>query len=136
LYKLFDVSIDAKQSVVMLFERTLHNPIDLWLTATVIVLIVPLIEEIFFRGILQSFLTKRFGAKIGIALTMFVFVVSHFTLQQGWGNIEIFLTLAVLSFFLSYIFHQRGCLWACYGLHATFNAISVMSILLIDGGAG
>lgn len=95
------------------------------------VLFAPLIEEFLFRGLLQNYLRKYFGIKTGIILSSFIFAVFHFSSPQGISNLMIIPSLFVLSLFLGFIYERQRSLISPIILHATFNSISILNLLLL-----
>lgn len=95
------------------------------------ILFAPLIEEFLFRGLLQNYIRKYLGIKTGIILTSFIFAMLHFSFPQGVSNITIIPSLFILSLFLGYIYERQRSLISPIILHATFNAISVLNLLLL-----
>lgn len=113
-------------------QLLLLKPYPLLLTVQLVALItlIPLWEELLFRGFLQSWLRNHLSRCWAIGVTSIFFAGSHFSLSQGFGNIEIFVSLFTLSCFLGFLFERQRTLWASIGLHGTFNGISSMMILL------
>ncbi len=64
-----------------------------------------------------------------ISLSSMVFAFCHFALSQQIENIEILVSIFVLSLFLGYLYEREGNLWAPIGLHAMFNAVTFAVIL-------
>lgn len=82
------------------------------LSATVL---APLMEEVVFRGFLQTTLRKYLGsAWLGILCTSVFFALVH-GIWLHWP------VLFVLSLVLGYNYERTGRLWASIVLHATFN---------------
>lgn len=98
--------------------------------AFLLILIVPVIEEILFRGFLQNWLKQKLGRGLAIFIASLIFAMFHFSISQGITNIELLAALFVLSCFLGFVYERQQSLWAPIGLHATFNAISIGAILL------
>lgn len=94
-----------------------------WLTglwAVVIVgIFVPLAEEVMYRGVIQTYLVKRWGAWIGILLTSFWFALIHF-------DIALFVPLFVIGLALGLIRHLYRSLWGAILLHSLNNLTSVL----------
>ena len=90
-----------------------------------LVVMAPLGEEIFFRGLMQSML-RRFLPKpwIAIILTSIMFAFIHWNTPQ---NIP---ALFALSIVLGYNYERTGRLWTPIFIHAIFNAISISLVLL------
>ncbi len=102
--------------------------------AIVLVLIVcvgaPFFEELFFRGVVQGALTRRWGARVAIVTQALAFALVHY--QYGmtlpltlatWGQI------AVAGFFLGVLKWRYERLGPGMVAHAVFNAIA-MAVLL------
>ena len=58
-----------------------------------------------------------------------IFAAFHFSTSQGLNNIELLVSLFVLSCFLGFLYERQESLLASMALHATFNAISILAIL-------
>jgi hypothetical protein len=120
----------AEQVAVQHLKMSMNDP---WLFTTMVFLIivlVPIIEEVLFRGFFQGWLRNYLGPKGAIASASLFFTLFHYSDSQGIGNIELLCSLFVLSCFLGFLYERQGCLWASIALHTTFNALSVGMILL------
>jgi membrane protease YdiL (CAAX protease family) len=106
------------------------DPILTIVSVLAIVVLVPVIEELLFRGFLQSWLVSRFTPFTSIALSSAIFTMVHFSPSQGIANAELMTGLFLLALFLGYLYQRQGSLWASIGLHCTFNAVSVTMILM------
>lgn len=125
----FGIESDIDQVAVKHLKQVSSYPMLLATTVTVIVFLVPIVEELLFRGLLQSWLIAKWGIKKGIGLTSVIFALFHFSFSQGIANIELIISLFILSCFLGFLYVKQRSLWASIGLHTTFNALS--SFLLI-----
>jgi uncharacterized protein len=104
-------------------------PMLLGLMFIVVTTIVPFLEELLFRGFLQSWLKAVMNRTVAIFLTAVIFAAFHFSSSQGVENIEFVLSLFCFSCFLGFIKERQQSLWASIGLHATFNFVSVLMLL-------
>jgi uncharacterized protein len=97
-------------------------------TAVVLVTVVgaPLVEEIFFRGLVQGAFTRRVGAVPAIFITAIIFSLSHVT---GEG-VAAPLTLFPMALLLSYLRVRTGRLATGMVAHATFNALVLLLFLV------
>jgi|GEM_PF-6117008 hypothetical protein len=86
----------------------------------VIVVIVPILEEILFRGIILRNLLHKFSPFRAIAISAFFFAAIHFNLAQ-------LVTGFIGGSFLGYIFWQTQSLLACISVHIIYNALSFFS---------
>lgn len=116
------------QVAVRHLKMTMNYPLLYVTTAIAIVCIVPIFEEIIFRGFLQTWLVDSFGLKRGIGLTSLVFAFFHFSFSQGIQNIELITSLFILSCFLGFLYEKLGSLWASISLHVVFNGVSVLML--------
>jgi len=99
-----------------------------WLAATVV---APLVEEFFFRRVLQgwleAWLTGRAAAAAGgLAITgsAFAFALAHLGQGLAW------IPLVVLGVVLGVLARQTGSIVPGILAHALFNAVSVVLVLL------
>lgn len=119
--------LESKEQLAVLFlKSTMGHPILLTFTIFLIVLLVPIIEEILFRGLLLNWLTGYFKRTTAIFLHAIAFAGFHFSLTQGYGNIEIISSLFVLSCFLGFVYLKQKSIYASWGLHATFNGVNII----------
>ena len=124
---------ELPEQVIINFVKMTQENIQYYIfTLLSIVIFAPLIEEFLFRGLLQNYL-KRFGIKNGIILTSIFFALFHFSPAQGFSNITIIFSLFILSIFLGNIYEKQRSLISPIVLHATFNAISAVNLLLFKG---
>lgn len=114
------------QVAVKTLSETLPYPASFLLLSIAVVIIVPFIEETLFRGFLQTWLKQYLGRWGAILLVATLFALVHFAKSQGRGNLELILSLFVLALFLGFIYERQTTLWASYGLHMTFNAVTVL----------
>lgn len=125
---LFGLGEHTEQVAVKHLRETMQFPSLFALTVFSIIILVPLAEEVLFRGFFQKWLIQKKGRWKGIIWTSIVFACFHFSLSQKWDNFELLLSLFVLSSFLGYIYEKQGTLWAPIGLHMTFNTFSIFLI--------
>jgi len=116
------------QTVVRLV-KTSETPLQWWLVILSVTTLIPIIEEILFRGFLQSYFRRRLGVWCSIGLSSLCFSLFHYSASQSWGNSVILSSLFILGLFLGYLYERQRSLWAPIGLHMTFNAISLVYIL-------
>ncbi len=87
------------------------------------VVVVPFVEELIFRGMIQtalrSYIVRPWPA---ISLASLVFIVFH-------ANPEHWLALFALSLCLGYTYEKSGSLFRSIFVHALFNAMSVLAAL-------
>lgn len=126
LYK----NIDVEQMAVKQIKIAAESKSLLIALLFCVVFIVPFIEELLFRGYLQNWIKTKMETWKAVGLTSFIFACFHFAPSQGLGNIELIISLFVLSCFLGYLYERQKSLWAPVCLHAIFNSLSIMMIFI------
>lgn len=116
------------QVAVKHLRDIVSDPVLFGVTVFAVVTFIPFLEELLFRGFLQSWLKISFGRGVAIGVTSLVFALFHFSTKQGFENIELLLSLFLLACFLGFIKEKFQSLWASVGLHSTFNLISVLML--------
>lgn len=119
------------QLAVSFIKMTFANPLYLTLGSVTILFLAPVIEEILFRGFLQSYLRRYLGSRHAVFLTALCFSFFHYSPQQGVGNIPIIGSLLVLALFLGLVYEKRGSLFASMFLHASFNAFNLLNLYFL-----
>ena len=85
----------------------------------VIGILVPIAEEVLFRGVVQTFLVRRLGAILGILLTSLWFALLHI-------DIALFVPLFVIGLGLGFVRHRYQSIWGAVLLHAINNLTGVL----------
>lgn len=110
--------------------QTLIDRIDTPIEVAALVLFVavgaPVVEELFYRGLIQRALVDRFGAIAGVTVTGVVFGAVHFSVIEFPA-----LTLAGIAF--GALYQHTGRLAAPMIAHVTFNLFTVVFLLLSSG---
>jgi membrane protease YdiL (CAAX protease family) len=83
----------------------------------------PLVEELFFRGLVQRAVARRFGRVAAIGASAVLFGLAHFELLQLPALILFGVVLAVLA-------DRTGRLGPGIVAHAAFNAVTVLTLTL------
>ena len=117
------------QVAVKFFKSTMNHPLLFTITLFLLIFIIPAMEELLFRGFLQTWLKQKLGRSKAIVIASLIFAAFHFSTSQGLNNIELLVSLFVLSCFLGFLYERQESLLASMALHATFNAISILAIL-------
>lgn len=97
----------------------------------VIIIVAPVIEEFIFRGCIQNFLRRKIGAKASIIVTALFFAFMHFSISQKASNFPLITSLFAFSLYLGFIYEKTRSLISPIVLHLTFNAVSVVRILMM-----
>ncbi len=114
------------QIAVQQVKSSLSDPLLYLLTSISIVTMVPFVEEVLFRGFLQQYLKNYFSVFASVAIAAGVFALFHFSLEQGWMNVELIAALFTFSLFLGWIRERYQSLNASIILHAIFNGMSLL----------
>lgn len=123
-----------EQVAVRYLKQSTDSPSQLVPALLMIVCAAPIIEELLFRGCLQSYLKRYMKTASCIVFSSICFSAFHFSLSQGIGNISLLLSLFVFALFLGFVYERQGSLFASISLHMTLNIVSVLRILLgIEG---
>ena len=88
------------------------------------VVIAPLVEEYFFRGIMQAGLRNHIGPGLAIVCIALLFSLLH-------GNVVDRPALFAMSLLLGYIYERTGNLAAPVTMHALNNGASMIYLVLI-----
>lgn len=117
---------EVDQSAVNVLKRSFENPFLFYTFVTVVIFIVPIIEELLFRGYLQEWLRGWLGRRRAIALGGMIFSAFHFSFSQGFSNVELLTSLFLLSLFLGFLYEKTRSLFAPIGLHMAFNTLNIL----------
>ena len=108
---------------VLLHFRTMSPA---WQVIAVInaVVLAPLAEEVFFRGLLQSYFRRMLHApRLGIVMVSIVFAMIH-----AGAEPQAVPSLFALSLALGYNYERTGRLISPILIHAIFNAVSLLTL--------
>lgn len=95
-----------------------------WLTLFLLVgFIGPLLEEVVFRGFLFTWLRQQIGVHAGLWIQALVFALIH---QHGTGFLPLFALSVVLG--LAYVYTRR--LMVCVWMHAFFNMVTLVNVMI------
>ena len=104
--------------------------------------IAPIGEELFFRGFATTAWARTIGARPAIARGAAFFAAAHvLTLMDATFGAGVqhaayaFATLLPAGLALGWVYLSRRSLYAAIGLHATFNALQVIALVVFASGA-
>jgi uncharacterized protein len=118
----FHLSLDSERERQIEQEIVQAKAGDTWAAAAsvlVIGILVPIAEELLFRGVIQSCLVRRWGAFVGIVLSSLWFALMHV-------DIALFAPLFVIGLCLGYLRHRFQSIWGAVVLHAINNLTGVL----------
>lgn len=126
-------NVEPEQVAVKQIKSAATSTTLLIVLSLCVIILVPFIEELLFRGFLQNWIKKYMSPFKAVLLTSCIFALFHFSPSQGMGNIELLVSLFVLSCFLGYIYERQKSLWAPVCMHTLFNAVSIFLIFYSEG---
>lgn len=86
------------------------------------VILAPVMEEILFRGFLQSALRNSFGDRYAVAISAFLFAGVHM-------DVFAFLQIFILGLLLGYLYEKTQTLAASIFVHITHNSLTLIFLL-------
>jgi len=131
LYVYFNVK-GYEQVAVTFLKKSIEQPFTLACSFISIVILAPLTEELLFRGILLNFLKNKLGQWGAILLSGFIFALFHFSPEQGLGNLSLITALTFFGIMLGGFYLMTTSLIYPILLHAIFNFISSLRIIIFD----
>lgn len=118
LKKFFD-NMESQYAEQVKLMATFKTPTDYIIAIFIIALMPAIVEEVFFRGALQSSITRTIKVPwLAIIITSIIFSVVHFS----WYG---FIPRVALGMVLGYIFYYTGNLWYSIIGHFFNNALMV-----------
>jgi len=87
----------------------------------------PLVEELFFRGLLLRSLTGALGANAAIAVQAGLFGLAHFNPLLGVANVALVAVITVAGLIFGLTAHRRG-IGRSIVAHACFNLVTVLVV--------
>ncbi|MBM3992135.1 MAG: CPBP family intramembrane metalloprotease [Planctomycetes bacterium] len=118
------LGIDAPPQDVLELVLELQGA-ERWIFALLAVALIPLCEELFFRGFLQPLLVQNLGDRLGVLATALLFAAVH-------GNLVAFLPIFVLALLLGMVMLRTGRIGAAWLVHALHNGITIALVLGSD----
>jgi membrane protease YdiL (CAAX protease family) len=90
--------------------------------------LIPFAEEVYFRGVLYTWLRQRWGVRVGILASALIFGAVH-------GDIAIAAGIFVMALFQAWVFERSRSLWTPFLIHAINNGtkVALLYVLLAMG---
>jgi uncharacterized protein len=129
----FNIKELPDQIAIQYMKGALKNPFYLVTALLTVVIFAPVIEELLFRGFLQTFLKNSMKRKSAIIITSILFALFHFSPSQKLSNFTLLISLFVLSCFLGFLYERQKSLIAPIVLHSTFNFMSILNLFFFKG---
>jgi len=113
------------------FQKVTAGPTSWVVLALVVCIGAPLVEELFFRGLVQTRLVGRYGPVIGIMVTSVLFGSAHLIGWQGPLTLVYALAVAGGGVVLGIMRHLTGRLGTSMVAHSMFNAQALIAVALL-----
>lgn len=94
-----------------------EGPMVIGLLAVIVVLLVPLAEEVFFRGFMLSGLAGSLGTVGAAIVSSLVFALFHI-------DPKVMLPIFVTGLLFAWLYNRTGSVWSCSAAHAMQNALA------------
>jgi membrane protease YdiL (CAAX protease family) len=103
-----------------------ENASGVWMLVLVLVVVVgaPLIEELVYRGLIQSSLNSRFSRKIAMLIAAVWFAAVHLRLVEFPG-------LLAFALVLGFCFYRTNRLGMSVVAHVAFNATGLLLVAIL-----
>ena len=111
-----EVEPEAAQQAISVVEP--------WLVVLSVVILAPIAEEVFFRGVVFNALRREGGRRWAFIGSAVLFAAIHLSLV-------LFVPLLLLGLALAWVYERTNNLLAPIAMHATVNGISVILALLV-----
>ncbi len=96
-----------------------------WMLFAVVVIVAPVVEEVFFRGFLFAGLRQQYGWLKAALLSSALFALIHLQLYA-------IVPLFMLGFVFAYLFHKSNSIWPVIFLHFVVNLAAMIAEFVID----
>ena len=93
-------------------------------TVAVTALMIPFVEELFFRGFLFAGLAARFGLLTGLIVSAAVFAVAH-------ADVRTMIPIFVAGLLFGWAYHVTKTLWVPIAAHACQNLAALMFLDIV-----
>ena len=102
----------------------------LWVLVIAAVVLAPIVEELFFRGLCLRAIESRFGTTIGVLGSTVLFTIPHFTNPSLAGTVVLFAIIGLVGLGLAILTVKTRRLGPAIIAHALFNGVGVLAVLV------
>jgi membrane protease YdiL (CAAX protease family) len=102
------------------------SPLEALVTATSALVVAPVAEEFFFRGLLFTAVRARVGTAAGALTSAALFGVVHFAPASPAASLVPAVTACCLGVGLAVLYERRANLLAPLAAHVAFNAVGLV----------
>jgi uncharacterized protein len=114
------------------FEHLLDRPRDAYLIGFIAVTLGPLLEELFFRGLLYPVLARRWGMAWGVLLSALPFALLHLQ-QYGYAWVA-FLVVLMVGIVCGSVRALTKSVGASFLVHVAYNGTEMLIALVATRG--
>ncbi|MCK8827487.1 CPBP family intramembrane metalloprotease [Natroniella acetigena] len=122
LSNLFGIEAPAQQVIYRLLNS--QNILIFLVQSSIIIIIAPITEEIFFRGFVYPYCKSKLGKSKGLILNGVLFGLAHFSL---W----VFLPTFVGGVILAWLYDKTNSLYSSIIAHGVWNLLVVVVIYIV-----
>ncbi len=115
---------DVSEAARELTDRA-ATPLDVVLLLVIVVVGAPIVEELFFRGLLLRSIERRFGSTVALIGSSVIFAAVHFQLLQ-------FPALLMFGLLAGWLTLRTGRLGPAVWAHVGFNLVTVLALLAVS----
>ncbi|MCP3855295.1 MAG: CPBP family intramembrane metalloprotease [Actinomycetia bacterium] len=115
--------LDVAAAAEELTDRA-TDPVGVILLLLIVAVGAPLVEELFFRGLVQTVFVARLGPTVGVIAQAFLFGIVHLQLIQLPG-------LVLFGLLAGELTRRSGRLGPAIWAHVAFNTTTVVALLLL-----
>lgn len=103
-----------------------------WIVLVVVTVVgAPLVEELFFRGLVQRRLVGRYGPVVGISVASLLFGAAHLLAWQGAWTLAYAWAVVGGGLVLGTVYHFTKRLGPAVAAHAFFNAQAMVALAFL-----
>ena len=124
IFVLTDTDVDELSETAREITDRADGAFGVVMLVVLVVIGAPIVEELFYRGLVLRSLERRFGSTAAIVVSGLFFGVVHIPNFIGVPG------LALFGIFLAYITVRTGRLGPAIACHMAFNAVTVINLLL------
>lgn len=112
-----------------------HGPLFILVFCVMTPLIIPIIEEVLFRGLIRNFITVGFHATkrahvVAVVINALFFGLAHWQGGGSWSSLLGVIYPTFIAIMVALLAIRYKSLFPAIAAHATYNAITVVFVLL------
>ena len=108
-----------------------YGGLELVMIGLALVILVPVLEELIFRGLIYGSLIKKLRLAAAAIITSLLFAVGHLAASSEGPLYIAAIDTFVLSLVLIYLRQKTGSLWPAIWLHALKNGIAFVTVFVL-----